>query len=268
MCRTRDPHVVALVYQLEVRRIGEPSFRHDYSGAKRIERDEGEFRLVVERGQARFEFKEPFPTFEAARHSIKNYIADWELDAQLKFFLEEGPCSYRTFRLKLDHVQSEIVHSAPWRVNVGLAMRRSDSAYGLPTHPEPPAGNLVCKKAAQLYKRYLEYKDQGDKLLTVGNLAITLLEKGEPRGKKRKEAAKNFFIEENVLRKIADLANNRGGPEEARKADGVDRPLSDPERLFFEVAVLAIVRRMEEVRKKKPGEELKKITMSDLPDLS
>ena len=80
-----DPHVVALLYQIEhVRGV-------DYGEAKPIDHEETGFRVEIANEQVCFEFKEHYDTKDAARKAIEDYIRGWEFDASLR----EGPDHFK-----------------------------------------------------------------------------------------------------------------------------------------------------------------------------
>ena len=84
-----DRYVKALVYDV---RCG-PSV--NYEKAQPLYREEGHFRVRVEKGQAWFEFNTKRATEEEATRAVSDYIERWEFLAQL----ERGPDS---FRLRLE----------------------------------------------------------------------------------------------------------------------------------------------------------------------
>ena len=89
-----DPHVVALLYQIEHGR------GVDYGEAKPIDHEERGFRVEIANEQVCFEFKEHYETKDAARKAIEDYIRVWEFDASLR----EGPNHFK-LRFKRAHIE-------------------------------------------------------------------------------------------------------------------------------------------------------------------
>ncbi len=89
-----DPHVVALLYQIEHGRWV------DYGEAKPIDHEETGFRVEIANEQVCFEFKEHYETKDAAREAIEDYIRVWEFDASLR----EGPNHFK-LKFKRAHIE-------------------------------------------------------------------------------------------------------------------------------------------------------------------
>ncbi len=98
----------------------------------------------------------------------------------------------------------------------------------------------------------------------MANLCLNMLE--NRLSKNRTEAARKYGISLQVLNKIGNLVTNKGGPEAARKASGVGNKLTSEESRFLEEAVKKIILRVARVAHN-PRQQLRKITLTDLPQL-
>ncbi|MDE2724179.1 MAG: hypothetical protein OXI59_12460 [Gemmatimonadota bacterium] len=261
-----DPHVVALIYRIN------HGDKIDYSKAERLERDEPEFHLTVEDKNVRFEFKEHFTTEEQAREAIGNYIRMWEFDATLQFGI---PDSFR-----LEFVEAEVIDRNPPN---GISMSATFGGFSArlklakpPTivrnYPPPPSDIALSPEAETMHQRYMGYRQQREPLPAMAYFCLSMLENpptagsGTRRiGRKRKDAAERFGIDENVLDRIGEFSSTRGGMD-ARKREGTGRPLSSGERMFLDRAVKAIIRRVAE-REHTRNDNLPVLSLSEFPPL-
>ena len=252
-----DPHVVALIYRVEHGDL------IDYSMAKPFVLDESGFRLSVADMRARFEFKEHYATAEQARAAIADYIRVWEFDATL----QSG--SLDSFRLRFEKADIVDRNPAPGAVKrSGLAGTMVGSMSVKLTHctsyyPSPPSDIALDPDAVTMHERYMGYRQKREPLPGMAYFCLTVL---EHCGGNRREAARKYGINLNVLNKIGDLATNRGGAQ-ARKAGGVTRELSHREHCFLDQAVKVIVRRVAE-KAHAQMVALPTISLSDLPSLA
>lgn len=250
-----DPHVVSLIFQVKHGSLV------DYSQAEPLVREEPAFRLEVRDKQARFEMKEHYATEDEARKAIEEYIRVWELDACLK---RRDP---DFFRLEFD--KSQIIDRNPGpglsvHVKAGTPTVSVTLGPVRPNYPVPPSNISLDATVRTMYQRYMDYRRGHEKLTEMAYFCLTLLEDSAQR--KRKAAAGKYKIDVAVLNKVGDLCANKGGPEEARKADGMGSSLTGPERQFLERAVETWIRRMAEMVHS-PGHNFQKISLSDLPPI-
>ncbi len=252
-----DPHVNALVYRIE----HESAF--DYSDAKTLEVEESSFRLTVEKGKARFEMKEHFPTQESAQAALKEYIANWEFCIRLK----RGPDS---FRLELEC--ADIINRAPSpgtrHIGSGEKLKLTDSLQitTRPTYPSPPSDmdfDPDDDKVKIMFHRYMISRQQPETLTAMAYFCRTMLELPTT---KRKEAAKHYCIAQKVLSAIGRLSSTKGGRTGARKSTGVSAELTPAEREFLEEAMRKMIIRAAKKAHPSSG-NLRGITLSDLPPL-
>ena len=230
-----DPHVVALIYRIE----HGPSV--DYSRAETLDHKEAGFRIKVNDGQVRFEFKDHYATEEAAREVIEDYIRGWEFTAGLC----RGP-SY--FKLRFDRAEIEDRKPTPGKVSLPGQTTRVSFTTSIPTltvspprYPLPPSGIKITADVQTMWHRYMGYRQGREYLGNMAYFCLGILE--EPEG--RKEAAKRYEIERSVLGKIGHLTSKKGGTK-ARKAMGRIRDLTNQEHCFLEEAIKALIYRAAE----------------------
>ena len=245
-----DPHVAALIYKIE----HGPSV--DYRKAESIDHEEAEFRVKIANEEVRFEFKEHYATEDAARKAIEDYIRVWEFGAGL----ENGPSC---FKLKFDHAQIEDrnptpggleLHAQPLRFDMMLS--KAILTVSRNCYPPPPSGVKITPDVQLMYDRYMDHLQGREKLLDVAYFCWTMV-KDNP--------VTTTDFSRRVCNTISRISGGGGGPEHARKQDGIDKPpLTDQELRFFVEAIKAIIRRAAE-RAHDPDHNLPQISMLDLP---
>ena len=256
-----DPHVVALLYQIEHGRSV------NYRDAKPIDREETDFRVKVANEQVRFEFKEHYATEDAARKAIEDYIRAWEFSAGLR-----GGPNY--FKLKFVHAQIEDRNPPPPTPGVVVgrdqplrAIATLSEATGKvspPCYPPPPSKIMLTPDVQTMYDRYMGCLQGKEPLATMAYFCLTVLRFSTGRRKGgNKEAGKKYRIDRKVLNKIVSLSSEKGG-QQARKASGKDNDLTARDRHFLEEAVKAVIRRAAEKAHNRDG-DLPEISLSDLP---
>ncbi|MCY4288560.1 MAG: hypothetical protein OXC63_08205 [Aestuariivita sp.] len=256
-----DPHVVALIYQID------HSDGIDYSKAEPLTYAGDGFRLSVADGSARFDLEDHFSTIEAADEALTNFRAQWEFSAQL----DRGP---ETFRLKLDRNASEIIDRNPppnavyiRGIGVSLVTFSAKLQIGAPAYPSPTTSVALTPDVKTMFDRYMGYKKGQEPLAGMANFCLTVLQytNGPSRGS-RSRAAKMYTIDRMVLDKIGELSANCGGAE-ARKAVGLTREFTNEEKYFVEKAVKALIWRMAE-KAHSPDKQLSCISFANLPPLT
>ena len=210
-----DPHVVALLYQIEHGR------GVDYGEAKPIDHEERGFRVEIENEQVCFEFKEHYETRDAARKAIEDYIRVWEFDASLR----EGPNHFK-LRFKGAHIEDRKptpgVMDTSASITSGVPKVSVMAAVSKP-YPSPPSSGLKLIPDVQtMYDRYMGYLQDREPLASMGYFCLTILErstkkKSTEKKKCRELASEMYRIELEVLDKIGHLSSERGG-QQARKA--------------------------------------------------
>ncbi len=264
-----DQHVEALIYRIE------HDDSVDYSHAIPASWDEGGFRVSVGDLQVRFDFQEHHATVEEAEKAIAEYIRAWEFRAQL----EHGPegFSLRFARpVVVDRnphptVGNTIQASAVFRGGRAI-MGATVSVTAIPdSYPNPPEGVVPSPDAESMHRRYMGYRLNREPLPSMAYFCLSVLEGTQERSRrrvspKRKAAAQRLNVDENVLAEIGHLSSASGGAE-ARKREGIDKPLGSLERRFLEAAIKRLILRVAE-RSATPEGDLEQIQLSDLPPLS
>ena len=262
-----EPRVLSLIYNIE------HADSADFSVSPSVERDMEDFQVRTQDGQVRFKLKKHCSTVDEARQMVEKYINDWELDA----FLEEPRDE---FRLSFCHPEvvarspiqgAHVVHPHPvnWHINVSEVTGTSHKAI-----PRPPTELTLAfddKEVVYLRARMKNYYRHPRDLPALADLCVTTLQepfRTDYPSKKLRKAAAHYAVSKRVLREVLNLAANKGGPDEARKAQGAaeGKELSGVERRFLEAAVLLIIRRLAE-KKRCPTQSFCVIGMDDLPQL-
>ena len=243
-----DPHVVALIYRVE---HGD-TFNYDNTAPLNLETSE--FRLTVEDKQARFELKNDYATESEAQQAMEGYIRAWVFDACLR----QNDPDY--FRLEFDESVIEDRNPTPGvhKVNAGTIKWKFDlSSPSVTLSPGnyllPPSDVSLDSTVELMYQRYMDYLRGRRSLLSMAQFCLTVLEDSGPTSgqqrklktsQKRECAARKYEIEEEDLKKLGNICANRGGPEEARKVDGVAKPLKESEHHLVKQAVKEMIRRV------------------------
>ena len=258
-----DPHVVALLYQIEHGR------GVDYGEAKPIDHEENGFRVEIANEQVCFEFKEHYETKDAARKAIEDYIRVWEFDASLR----EGPNHFK-LRFKRAHIEDRKPTPGVMDTSVSITSgvpKVSVMATVSKPYPSPPSSGLKLIPDVQtMYDRYKGYLQDREPLASMAYFCLTILvrstkKKGNEKKTCRKLASEMYRIELEVLNKIGHLASERGG-QQARKASGKDNDLTYQDRRFLEEAIKAVIRRAAEKAHASDG-NIQKISLSDIPSI-
>ena len=254
-----SPRVIALQYRIE------HDQSVDYSKAEPVDHDEEDFSIRIEDNRVRFDMKVHVATVDSAKDAVESYIRSWELDAALRG---------RPGQFKLRFDRSEIRDRNPTTGEMlatkeflapsyAATVTRRSQAY-----PEPPAGVSLKRNdhVSRMFARYEDYCHHGWYLTDMAYFCLTamrdLSDRGDDDGVKRE-----YGISGNVLKTFRRIAN-KGGPDERRKEQDVDkRGLTPDERRFLEEAVKRFIRRVAEVAQSPDGSP-QKITLGDLPKVS
>ena len=255
-----SPRVITLQYRIE------HDQSVDYSRAKPVDHDEEDFSIRIEDNRVRFDMKVHVATVDSAKDAVESYIRSWELDAALRG--QPGQ-----FKLRFD--RSEIRDCNPTTGEMYATKEFPAACYSVTVirlsqaYPEPPAGvSLKHSDDVQLMVgRYEDYCHHRRYLTDVAYYCLTAMrylssgDRGHDNDVKHK-----YGISGNVLKTFSRLAN-KGGPDERRKEQDVDkRGLTPDERRFLEKAVKRFIRRVAEVAQSPDG-SFPKITLRDLPEV-
>ncbi len=255
-----DPQVQALIYRIE------HDDSVDYSNARPDSWDMDEFRVSADGLQVRFDLHEHHANEKDAREAIAEYIRAWEFRAQLK----HGP---NGFSLRFE--EAVVVDRNPDPVDWNHVPLRASGRGGRETaggrltvtskpdsYPSPSADIVLSADAESMHRRYMGYRTQREPLPGMAFFCLSVLEDPEERSKervsrKRKAAAQRLNVDEDVLAKVGHLSSTSGGTE-ARKREGIDKPLGSLERRFLEAAIKRLILRVAE-RAAIPGGDLAQI---------
>ncbi len=277
-----DPHVVALVYKIEHGRSV------DYQEADPQDHEADNFSVRIEDGKVCFTMKPHarYATVAEAQEAVREYIRCWEFDV----YLRKGP---NRFRLEFDRPEIEDRKPSPaLPVTAGtLSLRGFGANSGQARltmgtlvveekdvrspYPPPPSGLAITPDVQSMFDRFMAYRSGQEKLPGMANFWLTLIE-ARPNQKsrtsspnsRRAKAAKKYGIDLRVLDEIGNLSAKKGGPQAARKKEGIKRPLTASETRFLEEAIAALTRRVAEVEHDIKNESyenknLKEIKLSD-----
>ena len=251
-----DPHVVALFYNVK------HSAAVDYSEAKPLEHEEKDFTITIAKDKACFTMEAHYATEEEARKAVEEYIDVWEFAAGL----EGGP---NAFTLEFDDSRIE-----DWQPQPGMAQingvvpapSATLTATAMPIknpYPPPPSGMKITPDVRSMYDRLMGYCSGRDRPPSMAAFCLDVLQGSTGSKSPSKKAAEMYGIERAVIKKIARLSNNKGGPD-ARKRVGIDSPLEPEEKRFLEEAIKAIIRQMA-ARAYDPDNMPPTIKLTDLP---
>ena len=262
-----DPHVVALLYDIEHDESG------DYSREEPPEPiEEPEFRVHVEKQQARFEMKQHYASVQEARGAVRDYISAWEFSENLTYLNA----------FKLVFRQPKVVDRKPTPgVTRFIGPQACFQVRGHAEltivnprpYPVPPSTfKRVPPDAKRMYERFFRSRAGKEPLPSMAYFCLTALEASVVSSdqKRREAAAKKYNIEKRVLDKIGELSSKRGGKNDARKAYGTTGALRDitvEERRFLTEAIARIIYRMAETESAE-GQASSQIRLAGLPSPS
>ena len=229
-----DPHVEALIYVIE---HDESS---DYSTAKAVEIEHTVFQLSLHDSEARFELKEHYPTVQAAEHAIRPFIRQWELNASLA----SGP---GTFALKFKRPEIVDRNPVPGVISVSALPISFNVSISSPTvtvsrqYPLPPTErqmNIDDPDVQTMLYRFIGFREGREPLPSMAYFCHDVFTKR--LGKNAKHAAEKHKISHNLLRRVSNLASNKGG-DQARHQSGTSNPLTQEDVQFLLKAVAAMI---------------------------
>jgi len=262
-----DPHVTALHYRIVA---GESV---DYDNAPPVDAEFGDFRLSVDSGDVVAEMKTHFAAVDEARTLVDGFLRRWELVSGL----EQDPGNIRFEFGHADIVDrspdpedKDVVHlrvagPVSIRASVRASMHVSRGKY-----PSLPGRFADSPDVQVMYARYEAYCQKREKLTSMAYMCLTVLEASASDGgdKRRRNAARKYSIDYEVLSTLGKLSSTKGDIAEARKSPdkGEFAPLTSQETEWIVQAVKMLVRRAGQYAHD-PMAELTPIGMGDLPDL-
>jgi hypothetical protein len=235
-----------------------------YAGAPPIHIRSPEFTGALEDGVLVLEPRDHYPSLELARILAERFLRGWELDARLK---EGRPA------LAFQYVTGEMVDRDPPPPGspqvlalkaAGIAVVAGSLSICVTrrTYPDPPADFEFTPDVEVLWSRLEGYHAGREPLLSMAYFCLTWIERS---GGGRRSAAKLFGLDKAVLDKLGELATNRGGPQEARKAtrSTLSQQLSDREEKWIVACLELLIRRVGEASRP----TYKTLTLNHLPKL-
>jgi hypothetical protein len=248
-----DPRVEALYYTLK------RSSSVDYADAGPLYHETPGFTVRVEDGRAEVKMKSHHAAVETARAEVEPFLVAWEIKDALEFAPGHFGFVYNRANIIDGTVPLRLV-----TVDHPLLIEINADHISRSKYPDPPLANVASDSTVeQMFREYCLYRGNGTKLGHAANFCLTVL---QTTANGLKGAAKRYAISETVLRKIGDLAANKGGSE-ARKARGAKADFTAAERGWLERAIKCLIWRAAEVAGN-PSAPLPQITMGDLPPLS
>ena len=255
-----DPHVEALIY------VVEHDKSTDYGQAKSVEIKNPIFYLRLEENEARFELKKHYPNRQEAQEAIEPFIQQWKLKASL----ESGP---KTFSLKFKC--AEIIDQDPTPGVISVAANPVTFNFGVscPTitvyrqYPDPPSGRQMeigNPDVQTMLHRFLGYREGREPLPSMAYFCCEVFIKRMGNG--LKHAADKHEISHKLLKRVSNLASNKGG-NQARHQSGIDKPLTHVEEQFLQKAVAAFIIRAAIVAAD-PNQPMETINSSNLLEIS
>lgn len=259
-----DPHVNALFYRVIT------ANDVDYDKAPPLSEETGDFLFTITGDIAQFRMKSHFATEEEAKICVDKFLQTWSIFIGLKDYSPDEI----TFVFK----NAEIVDRSPPRKDSqseSLSVCLSETIHvstSVSTHlsrakfPSLPEEFAVSPDVETTYLRYKMYRQNRDSFLSMAYMCLTMIEASA--GRNRKDAAKKYYINLDVLNKLGELASTRGSKLEARKAPKKTAytPLTQNEKTWLERVIKRIILRLGEYAFD-PNLKLQTITMNDFPRL-
>ena len=235
-----DPHVVALFYKI----IPDPSV--DYRNAQPLKHEqEEEFSIHIEDREIHFTMKTHYATESKALEAVREYIHRWEFDVALR---EESSAFKLAYQCATIEDRKPTPGMASGKITVKEPLSDVRTVHSNPYPPPPPPGLTITPDVQSMYDRLMGCLSGREFLPSMAYFCLTVLENstGEPRKIRRQAAVEQYGIDRAVLDQIGNLSSEKGDTQ-ARKADGIGRPLTLSEDRFLKKAIVALTRRAAEV---------------------
>ena len=262
-----EAHVKALTYLIE------HANSVAYSASPPLKHETEDFRVRIEDDRVFFEMKRHHSSVESAKEVVNRYVEVWELETLLMDPLQEFSLRFNDAEVVARNPVpgQHVVFPRPVRFQFDVSQV---SGTVVKPYPRPPSELTLDTRDEQVVymaTRLKQYHRHSTHLPDLANLCFTTVVEPfeEYRSRKLSKASAHYAISKRVLKKLTNLAANKGGPCEARKAQGAveDKKYSDEERRFLESAVRIIIRRLAE-KKRHPSMSFPVIGMDDLPPLN
>ena len=254
-----DPHVVALIYDIE------HDSAIDYSRAPSLTKEADEFTVKICNGQVRLEPKEHYATLAEALVPAGDFVRNWELDVVLRTQPEKFSLVFNRpeiiDRNPTPGVTELSVHARAGKLSAHASLTVMASVY-----PEPPSQVTLGHDdddVVLLLNRYSNYRKGKERLASMAYFCSTMLSERLPTGETRGD---ELNVSGRVQKAIRRLSSRQGGPMGARKWDATTTEFDASEVSFLEQAVKLIIRRVAE-KARNETLRLPTITLADLPKI-
>lgn len=230
-----------------------------------IESKLGSFELRLESNKLECKMLKRYPTVEAARKEVEDYLKTWEIYAALELGDNEIEFMYDSAKIVKYDSSGDLSKSS----EITQISKNSEKPASLiVSHkrdnlPIPPQRFHRNEKVQILWNRYDDYLRRKEKLLGMAYFCLNFIE-DDAGG--RKEASKKYKIDKKVLDKIGELSSTKGKLGiDARKAKDNAGPLTDEEVKWINETIRKMIIRVGEYKDNLPSLNL--IDMSSLPDI-
>ena len=254
-----DPHVVALIYDIE------HDSTIDYSRAPSLTKELDKFTVKICGEQVRLEPKDHYASVEEALIPATDFVGNWELDVVLQ--TQPGQFSLVFNRPEIiDRNPTQGIARISAHFRTGIPSVRATLRVATSAYPEPPSQLTLDhddNNVVLLLNRYSNYRKGREPLASMAYFCSTMLSERLPTGETR---AKKLNVSRKLHTKIRKLSSRQGGPMGARKWDATAVDLNASEVTFLEQAVKLIIRRVAEVARDET-QQLPPITLANLPKI-
>lgn len=208
---------------------------------------------------------EHFPNEGEARRAIDPFLRDWEMDADLRINLG---------MIRFTFERAELIDRDPPPPGSPLGIQLKGNALISMTgslslnltcrnYPQPPHAFRATLEVQHAYRRWIGFRAGKEPLQSMAYFVLTILESAAGG---RRNAARSFNIDEDVLNAIGRLSSTKGNPDTARKAvPGTQfQDLTGAETQWMEKAIPLVIRRIGE---HSSATSLSPILLTDLPSI-
>ena len=257
-----DPHVNALSYRVITAKDV------DYDKAPPLSGETDDFAFTITGNTINFEMKSHFAVEEEAKKVVDEFLQSWSISIGLECAPDEIIFCFENAEVIDRCPQEQMVESlflaSPLALVASLApctVHISKTKF-----PPPPENFIVSPDVKTMYIRYKMYRENRETLLNMAYWFLTMVVASA--GGSRKDAAKKYYIDFDVLNKLGEFSSTKGNVLEARKVSKkhTSIPLTPNEITWIEKVIKRIIFRVGEYAFD-PQLKLQKITMNDFPNL-
>ena len=254
-----DPHVVALIYDIEHDKT------IDYSQAPSLTKEVDEFTIKICNGQVRLEPNEHYASLTEALIPAGDFVRNWELDVVLRTQPGQFSLVFNCLEI-IDRNPTPGVAELSMHARAGKPSMHASLTAFAPVYPEPPSQVTLGHEdndVVLLLNRYSNYRKGKEPLASMAYFCSTMLSERLPTGGTRGD---KLDVSGGVQKTIRMLSSRQGGQMGARKWDATTTELDASEVSFLEQAVKLIIRRVAE-KARNETLQLPTITLADLPKI-